>query len=98
MFLLTLVLNRFVYNYFNCEPCIDRSSCKCKFGQYTVYGGKKDSGECYSDICCCARERIEISEPPPPRTPTPTLKLPKTHVKKKPSGKFLIAIYMARFE
>ncbi|KAI5530701.1 hypothetical protein TVAGG3_0341870 [Trichomonas vaginalis G3] len=92
MFLLTLVLNRFVYNYFNCEPCIDRSSCKCKFGQYTVYGGKKDSGECYSDICCCARERIEIPDP----TPT-TLKLPKTHEKKN-SGKFLIAIYMARFE
>ncbi|KAI5514196.1 hypothetical protein TVAGG3_0096790 [Trichomonas vaginalis G3] len=46
MFLLTLVLTRYEYNYFNCEPCIDRSSCKCKFGQYTVYGGKKDSGEC----------------------------------------------------
>ncbi|KAI5493376.1 hypothetical protein TVAGG3_1038460 [Trichomonas vaginalis G3] len=46
------------------------------------------------DICCCARERIEIPDP----TPTRTLKLPKTHVKKKPSGKFLIAIYMARFE
>ncbi|KAI5527684.1 hypothetical protein TVAGG3_0297150 [Trichomonas vaginalis G3] len=54
--------------------------------------------ECYSDICCCARERIEIPDPTPTRTPTPTLKLPKTHVKKKPSGKFLIAIYMARFE
>ncbi|KAI5485659.1 hypothetical protein TVAGG3_0928570 [Trichomonas vaginalis G3] len=94
MFLLTLVLTRYEYNYFNCEPCSDRSSCKCKFGQYTVYGGKKDSGECYSDICCCARERIEIPDP----TPTRTLKLPKTHVKKKPSGKFLIAIYIARLE
>ncbi|KAI5499514.1 hypothetical protein TVAGG3_0844690 [Trichomonas vaginalis G3] len=94
MFLLTLVLNRFVYNYFNCEPCIDRYSCKCKFGQYTIYGGKKDSGECYSDICCCARERIEIPDP----TPTRTLKLPKTHVKKKSYNKALIAIYMARLE
>ncbi|KAI5552065.1 hypothetical protein TVAGG3_0222690 [Trichomonas vaginalis G3] len=67
----------------------DRSSCKCKFGQYTVYGGKRRQF-----FCCCARERIEIPDP----TPTRTLKLPKTHVKKKPSGKFLIAIYMARLE
>ncbi|EAX84882.1 hypothetical protein TVAG_017740 [Trichomonas vaginalis G3] len=38
--------------------------------------------------------RIEIPDP----TPTRTLKLPETRVKKKPSGKFLIAIYMARLE
>ncbi|EAX88191.1 hypothetical protein TVAG_367890 [Trichomonas vaginalis G3] len=41
-----------------------------------------------------ARERIEIPDP----TPTRTLKLPETRVKKKSYNKALIAIYMARFE
>ena len=98
MFLLTLVLTWYEYNCFNCEPYVEGMDCDYRFGRWIIRAGFTDTGNCTSDRCCCDCQITEITDPPPPRTPTPTLKLPESHVKKKPSGKFLIAIYMARFE